>query len=94
MGWDVFGGDNSLFNNPGQIFGGDNSIFRKPFGSKPEGPAAPGDPPDPSIARQDALNAQIDQELQMRRSSTMVTGAQGVMGQSQVQSAGQLLFGV
>lgn len=88
-----FGGENSFFNKPGQIFGGNDSFFRKPFGSKPEGPAAPPPPPDPAQARTDALQAQLDEELQMRRSSSLMTGGLGVTDQPQILSAGQLLYG-
>lgn len=29
----LFGGDNSIFNNPKQVFGGDNSVFNNPGGA-------------------------------------------------------------
>lgn len=89
----LFGGNNSIFNSPGQIFGGSNSIFNKPFGSKPADPAPPPPPPDPSTATTDALNNQLQQELQMRRSNSLATSGEGVFGSPSVQSAGQLLLG-
>lgn len=86
------GGDNSVFNKPGQIFGGNNSIFRKPFGSSPA-PEAPPPPPDPAAATNDALNKQLNQELQIRRSNALTTGGTGLVDSAQTQTASQLLLG-
>lgn len=75
------------------IFGGPNSFFRKPFGSKPDAPAPPPPPPDPAQATSDALQAQLNNELNMRRSNALATGGQGVPDEPVVKSAGQLLMG-
>ena len=88
-----FGGKNSVINNPDQIWGGDDSVFRKPFGSGPDSPASPPPAPDPTKATQDALAAQLQQELQIRRSNTLVTGGQGVTQPPSVLSAGTTLLG-
>lgn len=88
-----FGGSDSVFNSPGQIFGGPNSIFNKPFGdNSPPTPATPPAPPDPGTITQQALQGELQTELQLRRSNANPTGGAGVAA-SPTMSAGQMLVG-
>lgn len=87
-------GSSSIFGKPGQIFGGPDSIFNKPLGNNsPPPPTAPPAPPDPGTITQQTLKNQVNQELQMRRSSALETGGQGVDGSRTLQTAGQTLLG-
>lgn len=92
-GGGLFGGSNSIFNEPGQIFGGSNSFFRKPFGdTSPPNPIAPPAAPDPGAITQQALQNELQTELQYRRSNVNPTGGAGVAA-SPTMSAGQMLVG-
>lgn len=50
--------------------------------------------PDPNDATKKALQDQLDAELNIRKSMALVTGGQGIIGQPNVQSAGQSLLGM
>ncbi len=64
------------------------------FKSKQDAPQAIPPPPDPTKATNDALHAQLQNELNIRRSMALVTGGQGIPGQTQTQTAGQSLMGM
>lgn len=49
--------------------------------------------PDQTAPVRAALDAQLQQELQIRRSMALMTGGQGTIGQPQTMSAGQSLLG-
>lgn len=58
-----------------------------------ESPAPVPPPPDPAKATNDALNSQLQNELNIRRSMALVTGGQGVTPTPQTLTAGQRLMG-
>lgn len=51
------------------------------------------DAPNPADATNAALDAQLKNELNIRRSMALVTGGQGVYGQPSISTAGQSLVG-
>lgn len=63
---------------------------------KPKDQGAPPDIPgvNPADATNTALNAQLQNELNIRRSMALVTGGQGVMAAPRVSTAGQSLLGI
>lgn len=83
----LFGGSNSIFNDPGQIWGGKSSVFNQTFDFvhnlfNPQGPSlqAPPAPPNPSAVAGASLQTELNQEKQQYSASTLLNGGAGLPG--------------
>ena len=77
-------GHDSVVKNPSQVWGGDNSVFNQIGGlfdtPTPQGMQAPPPPPNNSMAAAGSLQNDLNQEKQQYSASNILTGGQGVSG--------------